>query len=667
MTLAIAQPRIHPGPWWRFIAFGTLFAFAAIAFVTWMGVQLGGATLTNSVDDIGEAVAAGIAAVSCALAARRTEARLRRAWCLLAASAASWCLGEIWWSVSEVGMGITPVSPSVPDIGFLAAIPLAIAGITSFGSTARGTSTGLRLWLDRAIVSLSLLFVGWELGLGDVLAQSGTALAPSLVSLAYPVGDVLIGTVLLLALRRATDETQGRLMLLLAGLAANALADSAFVYANVTGPYASLLDSGWVAGYLMVALAALWPSGAVDATAEQKPIDIWQLTVPWLAVLAGGLTAVVVAAMHGRSMDVFATILAGGVIVLLMASQVMAHRESLSLLIASRLSAATLNEVIVHAPLGMVRLAADRTILEVNPSFCSMLGATDAEMTGEWIDRFFPPEEMALVGEKLKGLGKDGVESIDIETQGTRADGSTIWLHWTATAVDDEAGDLDYYLVMFDDVSERRSTEDALKAAYAELEGLVIQRTAELRSANERLSTQAISDPLTGLYNRRYLADFIERELSRTRRGGNKIVFAMIDIDHFKRVNDTFGHEAGDEVLRTLSAFLRTQIRHEDLAFRYGGEEFLLVLPCATLDGIAGRIEQIREGINAVAIEHLGKALPAITLSIGVAVFPDHGDSADSVIRCADAALYLAKEGGRDRAVYHMTKSSPGPVMAAAR
>jgi diguanylate cyclase (GGDEF)-like protein len=245
-------------------------------------------------------------------------------------------------------------------------------------------------------------------------------------------------------------------------------------------------------------------------------------------------------------------------------------------------------------------------------------------------------------------------------------DGSTIWLHWTATAVDKPTGELDYFLVMFEDVSERRSTEDSLKSAYAELEGLVAERTAELRSANERLSTEAISDPLTGLYNRRYLADFIDRELSRTRRAGNKIVFAMIDIDHFKQVNDTFGHAAGDEVLRALSAFLRGQIRHEDLAFRYGGEEFLLVLPCAALEGVAARIEQIHELIKQVTIEHADHRLAPITLSIGVAIFPEHGDSAEAVIRCADAALYLAKAGGRDRVVYHGTGNELNPVKAPA-
>lgn len=454
MVIPLSRP--HLNGWWRFIAFGCAFALAAIAFVSWMQLQLGGQTLTNAVDDIGEAVAAGVAAVSCGLAGMRTQGRLRRAWMLLAASAASWCLGEVVWSVYEVGMGITPISPWVTDIGFLAAIPLAIAGITTFAHTARGTSTGLRLWLDRAIVSLSLLYVGWELGLGSVLSESSSDLASRVVAVAYPVGDILIGAVLLLAIRQATDETQGRLMLLLGGLAANALADSAFVYADVTGRYAALLDSGWVIGYLMMALAALWPSGVADRTDEEKPIDLWQLTLPWLAVLAGGLSAVV-AAIVWRPMDVFATVLAGAVIALLMASQVMAHRESLMLLIKSRLSAATLNEVIVHAPLGVVRIATDMTIIDVNPSFCSMLGTSAGDAIGAPIDRFFPTEEMALVADQLRTLWDPAVESTEIETQAIRTDGDTLWLHWTATAVETRPGDLDYFLVMFEDVSERRA------------------------------------------------------------------------------------------------------------------------------------------------------------------------------------------------------------------
>ncbi len=638
--------------WRRFTAFGGAFALAAICFVVWMDLQIGGAQTTTALDDIGEAAAAGIAAASCGWAAIRTEGRLRRGWALLAASAASWCLGEVVWSVYEVGMGLAVPSPSAADIGFLAAIPLAIAGIVSFANSSRGTSTGIRLWLDRAIVALSLLFLGWELGLGGILLGSAGTPLTRLVDSAYPAGDILIGTVLLLSIRRATNETQGRLLLLLGGLAANAVADSVFAYLNLFGTFAYVMDAGWVVGYLMIALAALWPSAVRDRATDQSPIDLWQLALPWLAILAGGATAIV-RALQGHPLDVVATVLAGTVIALLMVSQVIAHSESLTLLIKSRLAAATLNDVIVHAPLGVVRIAPDMTIIEVNPSFCSILGSTAGDLVGAGINRFFPPAEMTDVSDQLRTLASGVVASAEMDTQGARADGTTIWMHWTASAVRNRSGEIDYFLVMFEDVSERRSTEDSLKAAYAELEGLVVQRTSELRSANQRLSAEAISDPLTGLYNRRYFADFVERELSRTRRAGNKIVFAMIDIDNFKRVNDTFGHDAGDQVLRTLSAFIRTKIRQEDLAFRYGGEEFLLVLPCITLEGVNSRIEGMREQITRVTIEQRHRMLSPVTLSIGVATYPDDGDSAETVIACADAALYRAKEGGRNRVVYH--------------
>ncbi len=623
-----------------------------------MSLQVGGAQTTTAVDDIGEALAAGIAAASCAWAATRTEARLRRGWALFAASAASWCAGEVAWSIYEVGLGTTVPSPSIADVGFIAAIPLAIVGTLTFANTPRGTSEGLRLLLDRAIVTLSLLFMGWQLGLNHALLATGGPLLPRLVSIAYPVGDILIGTVLLLSIRRATDEVQGRLLLLLAGLAANAIADSVFAYTSVSGTFIYVVDGGWVVGYLMIALAALWPSGLRDQTADEVPIDIWQLVLPWLAILAGGVTAIVLA-IQGHPMDVFATLLAGSVIALLMGSQVLAHSEALSLLIKSRLSANTLKNVVAHAPLGMVRIATDMTIIDVNPSFCSILGVKADELVGARIDRFFPQSEITVVNEELRTLSNNVVDAVEMDTEGIRGDGATIWLHWTASTVRKRSDEIDYFLVMFEDVSERRSTEDALKAAYAELEGLVVQRTTELRSANARLSAEAISDPLTGLYNRRYFADFVERELSRTRRAGNKIVFVMIDIDHFKHINDTYGHDGGDQVLRTLSAFLHSQIRQEDLAFRYGGEEFLLVLPCSSLDGIAARIERIREQLTHVTFEQRRHVIPPVTLSMGVSTFPDHGDSAEVVIGLADAALYRAKEGGRDRVVYHAEAATP--------
>ncbi len=462
------------GSTWRVFAVSAVAAvLMAIAFVAWLQLHLGGDQATTAVSDLGQAAAALTAAVSCGLAARRTSGQLRRAWALLAASALSWGLGEVVWSVYEVWLNVAVPFPSAADIGFLGAIPLAIAGVLSFSHTPRGTATGIRQWLDRAIVALSLVFVAWGLGLGQVFYSSGSTLETRLIGLAYPVGDILIGTILILGIRRATDETYGRLLLLLGGLAANALSDSTFALLTAEGNYAtgSLLDAGWVVGYLMVALAAIWPSEARDRTREEKPIDVWQLALPWTAVLAAGVTAVA-RAFAGHPLDVFLTVLTGVLAVLLMVSQVMAHQESRSMLIRSRLAATTLNEVIVFAPLGVVRIGHDLTFLQANPSFAALLRTTVEQLNGAPVSRFFPRSEIARASERFREItGQVGIIA-DFDTQAIRADGTTVWVHWTASTVRKAGGQVDYYLVMFEDISARRAADEVAAANLEVLERL---------------------------------------------------------------------------------------------------------------------------------------------------------------------------------------------------
>jgi diguanylate cyclase (GGDEF)-like protein len=122
----------------------------------------------------------------------------------------------------------------------------------------------------------------------------------------------------------------------------------------------------------------------------------------------------------------------------------------------------------------------------------------------------------------------------------------------------------------------------------------------------------------------------------------------LIDLDHFKRFNDTHGHDAGDQLLRELGALLLQQFRGEDIACRYGGEEFTVILPGASPEDTRRRAEQLREAVKAIRVEHEGHRLEPVTASIGVAVFPHHGGSAEAVLAAADAALYRAKAAGRD-------------------
>ncbi len=167
----------------------------------------------------------------------------------------------------------------------------------------------------------------------------------------------------------------------------------------------------------------------------------------------------------------------------------------------------------------------------------------------------------------------------------------------------------------------------------------------------ETLRRQAIRDPLTGLFNRRYMEESLEREISRAARRDMPLGIVMLDIDHFKRFNDTFGHAAGDALLRELGTFLLTHLRAEDIACRYGGEEFALILAEASLESTRQRAEQLRNEVKNLNVHHLRRPLGSISLSLGVACFPEHGSTVEAVLRAADNALYRAKAGGRDRVV----------------
>jgi diguanylate cyclase (GGDEF)-like protein len=167
----------------------------------------------------------------------------------------------------------------------------------------------------------------------------------------------------------------------------------------------------------------------------------------------------------------------------------------------------------------------------------------------------------------------------------------------------------------------------------------------------ERLHEQAMRDKLTGLYNRHYVQEWFGLELRRAQRHNRPVAALMLDIDHFKRFNDTFGHEAGDMVLGELAGVLGRIARKSDVASRYGGEEFLLLLPECPLDAAIRKAEQLREEVERLQVKYRGSKVGVITISIGIAAFPDHADDAGALLRCADDALYLAKRGGRNRVV----------------
>lgn len=164
-----------------------------------------------------------------------------------------------------------------------------------------------------------------------------------------------------------------------------------------------------------------------------------------------------------------------------------------------------------------------------------------------------------------------------------------------------------------------------------------------------KLQVQATHDPLTSLFNRRYVEETLPRELHRSMRKGTPLSVAMLDLDHFKQFNDTYGHDAGDLVLQEASHLLSKNLRDSDCACRYGGEEFLLLLPDATLEDTCRRLEHIRLLLERMVLVCHGQLLGPVTFSAGVAVAPEHGTNPTDLLRAVDDALYAAKQAGRNQ------------------
>jgi diguanylate cyclase (GGDEF)-like protein len=194
--------------------------------------------------------------------------------------------------------------------------------------------------------------------------------------------------------------------------------------------------------------------------------------------------------------------------------------------------------------------------------------------------------------------------------------------------------------------------KESFSASKQQLAGMVAEQIA-LPLANLRLRDtlriQSIRDPLTGLFNRRFMEESLQLEVRRAARNGWPLGTIMLDLDNFKAHNDTFGHEVGDTCLREVGNFLQVHVRGEDLACRYGGDEFIIILPGASLQVTHKRAEKLREQIKHLRVPYNGRSLGPLTLSLGAAVFPEHGSTAECLLRAADGALYKAKKQGRDQ------------------
>ena len=269
-------------------------------------------------------------------------------------------------------------------------------------------------------------------------------------------------------------------------------------------------------------------------------------------------------------------------------------------------------------------------ITDVNPFLINMLGYSREEFVEKKLWEVGAFKDIEASQDAFRVLQKD--EYIRYKDLPLRAkDGTIIQVEFVSNVY--LAGGEKVIQCNIRDITERKQTQDALLKSEA------------------LLREQSMRDHLTGLFNRRYMEETLERELLRASRKQLSLGIIMLDVDDFKRFNDTYGHAAGDAVLRELGNLLLGHIRGEDIACRFGGDEFIIVLPDASRAVARERAERLCEHARHFNIQFEGQTLEAVTISLGVAVFPEDGSHSAGILRAADDALYRAKREGRSRVV----------------
>ena len=290
----------------------------------------------------------------------------------------------------------------------------------------------------------------------------------------------------------------------------------------------------------------------------------------------------------------------------------------------------------------------DQNILEnytfYSPGYCRMLGYSPDEIPtfmGGWL-KLVHPEDVERVRKVNDDCRESRIPGFEIEMRMRTHEGNWKWILSRGRPVRWDANGKPLRIIgTHVDITERKQAEEALRRANRKLEKQAVANEA-MQSLLIELATH---DALTGLYNRRFMNDALQREIARANREAIPVSILMLDIDHFKYFNDAFGHEAGDLVLVSLSGLLRQSIRESDVACRYGGEEFIVIMPGASVEDARRRAEILCQDFSAVRIGSEGLSA---TISIGLAVYPQHGVGVDELLRSVDSALYTAKAAGRN-------------------
>lgn len=304
-----------------------------------------------------------------------------------------------------------------------------------------------------------------------------------------------------------------------------------------------------------------------------------------------------------------------------------AFRENEKIHGALRESEARFRGVVSQSLVG-IAIIEDGRCTYANPKLAQMLGYSVEEIQRLPLRDVVPKSDSQLIEDQIRRCLGGQEEPGEFVFKGLRKDGALIDIESHSSVM--EMGGKSVLISMMIDITERIRVE------------------REVKALQDQLREQAIHDPLTGLFNRLPLNEFFDRELCMAQRRRQPVSMVLVDLDHFKTVNDTYGHQAGDEVLRVLGDLIRQSYRACDIPCRFGGDEFLVLVPDMTLELALERTEHLRKATEETSIVY-GTSLIHITATFGVAAFPRHGDTRDALIAAADRALYAAKNCGRNQ------------------
>ncbi|MEV6851954.1 bifunctional diguanylate cyclase/phosphodiesterase [Actinoplanes sp. NPDC051411] len=621
-----------------------------LGFATVLSSGMGGGHVGQTVSNFGLGLSALAAAGACLLRARWFTGRMRWGWAFLGLGVLSWGLGQAYSVYLQTFLGREVPLPSEADIGYLGMIVFTTTGLLTLPSVAQALANRVRSVLDGLMVGCSFVLMAWIFVIQPLIAAGQSNTLALYASLAYPLGDVVMLTMVLymLALQRRHGSTFASLALVGAGIGAFAASDIGYAYLNLVGKYASggATDIGWFLGFCLVLLAARKPVASTLDEDDQgfdgmQPVGI---LLPYVAVLGSLVTTVFWYARTGHS-TMFVAYTRSALILLIIGRQLITLRENRNLTrnletrVADRTAELFASEQRFHA---LVQHSSD-VVTVVSPE-------ADVLYQSESVQRVFGFPAQALAGKRLTKLldPESGLRLAQALRQVAGRPYATTVLEITVQHRD----------------GRRRQAEMTITNLLGDpsVAGLVLNTRdiSERKELQDQLVHEAYHDALTQLANR---ALFRERVAEALRRRGDDedVTVLFLDLDGFKEVNDSLGHLAGDQLLVQVADRLRASVREGDVVARFGGDEFAVLIESPIgveeAESVAQRIVDVLEEPFASETRNIH-----VQASIGLASFKDIGnsgigeileladdakaDGAEQLMRNADLAMYKAKSAG---------------------